>query len=83
VAKKHSPQKKKPTPEDTNPRSLVPKGYEEFLGELKERIRTAQLRASVSVNRELVLLYWQIGSEILSRQKQHGWGCEDHRPSGG
>ena len=43
---------------------------------LKERIRTAQLRASVSVNRELVLLYWQIGRDILARQKEHGWGAK-------
>ena len=35
---------------------LVPKGYDEFLGQLKERIRTAQLRASVAVNRELIEL---------------------------
>ena len=55
---------------------LVPKDYEQFLGELKERIRTAQLRAAVSVNRELVLLYWQIGRDILARQKQHGWGAK-------
>ena len=54
----------------------MPKGYEKFLGELKERIRTAQLRASVSVNRELVLLYWQIGRDILARQKEHGWGAK-------
>ena len=28
---------------------------------LKERIRNAQLRAALSVNRELVLLYWELG----------------------
>jgi predicted nuclease of restriction endonuclease-like (RecB) superfamily len=56
--------------------ALVPKGYEKFLGELKERIRSAQLRAAVSVNRELVLLYWQIGRDILARQKEHGWGAK-------
>ena len=47
---------------------LVPKGYDEFLGQLKERIRSAQLRAAVAVNRELVNLYWQIGQDILARQ---------------
>ena len=55
---------------------LAPKGYEAFLGELKERIRTAQLRASLAVNRELVLLYWQMGRDILARQKEHGWGAK-------
>ncbi|HEY6271641.1 MAG TPA: PDDEXK nuclease domain-containing protein [Terriglobales bacterium] len=53
----------------------TPEGYEAFLGELKERIRTAQVRAAVAVNRELVLLYWGIGRDILARQKQHGWGA--------
>lgn len=51
-------------------------GYNDFLNSLKERIRTAQVRAALSVNRELVLLYWQIGSEILTRQQQQGWGTK-------
>ena len=51
-------------------------GYEAFLGELKDRIRTAQVRAGLAVNRELVLLYWGIGREILARQDQHSWGAK-------
>ncbi|MDQ2807110.1 MAG: PDDEXK nuclease domain-containing protein [Chloroflexota bacterium] len=51
-------------------------GYEAFLGELKDRIRTAQVRAGMAVNRELVLLYWNIGREILTRQEQHRWGAK-------
>ncbi len=46
--------------------------YEAFLRDLKERIRDAQLRAAIAVNRELVLLYWRIGHEILTRQQQQG-----------
>ncbi len=41
--------------------------YDEFLHDLKERIRNSQVRAALAVNRELVLLYWQIGCEILKR----------------
>ena len=44
--------------------------------ELKQRIRQSQLRASVSVNRELVLLYWRIGRDILVRQEQEHWGAK-------
>lgn len=55
---------------------LLPTGYDEFLRELKERIRSAQVRAALAVNRELVLLYWQIGRDILSRQQQQGWGAK-------
>lgn len=35
----------------------LPAAYDPLLEELKEKIRTAQLRAVVAVNRELVLLY--------------------------
>lgn len=56
--------------------ALIPEGYEDFLGELKERIRTAQLRAAIAVNGELVILYWQIGRDILARQEELGWGAK-------
>jgi predicted nuclease of restriction endonuclease-like (RecB) superfamily len=54
----------------------LPSGYDLFLKDLKERVRTAQLRASLAVNRELVLLYWSIGRDILARQKEQGWGAK-------
>lgn len=57
-------------------RALTPAGYDELLRTLKERIRTAQVRAALSVNRELVMLYWGIGREILARQEQEGWGTK-------
>lgn len=50
------------------PNQIVPAGYEQLLRELKNRIRSAQVKAALAVNRELVLLYWQIGREILQRQ---------------
>jgi len=54
----------------------LPRDYQSFLKGLKERVRAAQLRASLSVNRELVLLYWSIGRDILARQKEQGWGAK-------
>jgi predicted nuclease of restriction endonuclease-like (RecB) superfamily len=51
-------------------------GYDDFLSELKTRISHAQLRAAVAVNKELILLYWQIGRDILHRQQQQGWGAK-------
>jgi predicted nuclease of restriction endonuclease-like (RecB) superfamily len=54
----------------------TPKGYLKLLQNLKARIQGAQFQAAVAVNRELILLYWQIGAEILSRQKQEGWGTK-------
>lgn len=54
----------------------IPTGYKELLQELTARIRSAQLRASFAVSRELVLLYWSVGREILMRQKEQGWGAK-------
>lgn len=53
-----------------------PDGYAEWLTELKTRIHSAQQRAAIAVNRELVLLYWQIGRDILARQAEQGWGAK-------
>ena len=53
-----------------------PAGYAAWLTELKARIHTAQQRATLAVNRELVLLYWQIGRDILARQAEQGWGAK-------
>ncbi|MDP1592948.1 MAG: PDDEXK nuclease domain-containing protein [Gallionella sp.] len=53
-----------------------PKGYADWLTDLKSRIHTAQQRATLAVNRELVLLYWQIGRDILARQAEQGWGAK-------
>ena len=52
------------------------KSYRDLLAQLKNQIRTAQVRAAVAVNQELVLLYWGIGKEILERQTGEGWGSK-------
>jgi predicted nuclease of restriction endonuclease-like (RecB) superfamily len=56
--------------------SNIGSDYDTLLRQLKERIRTTQIRAALAVNWELVLLYWHIGSEILIRQQQQGWGAK-------
>jgi predicted nuclease of restriction endonuclease-like (RecB) superfamily len=56
--------------------SLLPEGYDAFVRGLKERIRSAQIKAALAVNQEIILLYWQIGRDILSRQQQEGWGAK-------
>ena len=54
----------------------MPEGYTDWLQSLKTRIHSAQQRATLAVNRELVLLYWQIGRDILARQASQGWGAK-------
>jgi predicted nuclease of restriction endonuclease-like (RecB) superfamily len=50
--------------------------YAALLDGLKERIRSAQVKAALAVNRELISLYWQIGHEILLKQEVEGWGAK-------
>lgn len=49
--------------------------YADFLKGLKERIAQARVQAGLAVNRQLVLLYWQIGRDILEKQSTFGWGA--------
>ena len=56
--------------------SQAPAGSSDWLSELKTKIHSAQQRATLAVNQELVLLYWQIGQDILTRQAELGWGAK-------
>jgi predicted nuclease of restriction endonuclease-like (RecB) superfamily len=52
----------------------LPKNYPQFLEDIKSRIRTAQIKATLSASRELIVLYWDIGKSIVDRQRKEGWG---------
>lgn len=66
------------TLENSKSTSLIqaPDGYSDWLVELKVKIHNAQQRATLAVNHELILLYWQIGRDILNRQAEQGWGAK-------
>jgi len=53
----------------------VPADFPKLLKEIKARIQHAQSRAVMSVNAELVRLYWDIGRMIDARQQREGWGA--------
>ncbi|TVS86604.1 DUF1016 domain-containing protein [Wolbachia pipientis] len=55
---------------------IVGKEYTEFLEQLKEQIATSRYKAALVVNSKLIVLYHHIGTEILKRQKEHGWGAK-------
>lgn len=59
-----------------NSPSLLPKGYGEFLADIKQRVRAAQVRAVLAANSQMILLYWDIGRGILDRQQTEGWGAK-------
>jgi len=57
-------------------RKIDSRTYSSLLADLKTRIHTAQTRAAVSVNREMIGLYWEIGRMISERQDTEGWGAK-------
>jgi predicted nuclease of restriction endonuclease-like (RecB) superfamily len=48
--------------------------YKQWLTELKDRLLSMQLNASVAVNRELLNFYWQLGADIVAKQHESQWG---------
>ncbi|OGO94871.1 MAG: hypothetical protein A3F10_05545 [Coxiella sp. RIFCSPHIGHO2_12_FULL_42_15] len=50
------------------------KNYRNFLVDIKERLCKAQVRAALAVNVELVQFYWQVGADLIEKQKAYQWG---------
>lgn len=50
------------------------KDYASFLKDVESRIQSARISAGRAVNRELILLYWDIGRVIMEKQEALGWG---------
>ena len=52
------------------------KSYITLISELKTQIQAARIKASLAVNRELILLYFKIGKSILEKEIEEGWGTK-------
>jgi len=52
------------------------KNYLLTLEDIKQKIKTAQIKAHLSVNKEMLILYWQIGKAIVEKQEKEGWGAK-------
>ena len=61
---------------DDKPSPLEAEGYLTVLAELRDRIGSAQVRAAVAVNTELVRLYWQVGETLNRKVQEAGWGAK-------
>ena len=57
----------------TNP-SIKTSEYRDWLKDLKQRVRQAQVKAAVQVNTALLTFYWELGADIVERQKSAKWG---------
>ncbi len=49
--------------------------YGNLLSDIKKRIQQAQAKAILSVNAEMILMYWDIGRIIFNQQRKEGWGA--------
>ena len=54
--------------------TLTNQAFNDFVVEVKSKIKSAQYRALQVVNREQIQLYWEIGQLIVERQNQYSWG---------
>ena len=52
------------------------KSYANLINDIKEEIQRSRIKAHLSVNKELILLYWKIGKRILDQQQKEGWGSK-------
>ena len=50
--------------------------YKNWISSLKDKIRSAQIKAALSVNEQMIMLYWDIGKSIVEKQKEHNWGSK-------
>lgn len=53
---------------------ILKSDYQPFFEEIKGRIKSARIQAYRRVNKEIILLYWDIGKKIVEKQEQFGWG---------
>lgn len=56
--------------------AAMPEGYSRLLAGIKERVAHERIKAVLSANAAMVLLYWDIGRSILECQHQQGWGAK-------
>lgn len=59
-----------------NEQVLFEKDYGTFFLEVKSKIASTRIKVSLSVNRELVKLYWDIGQRIREKEEVNGWGTK-------
>ena len=55
---------------------ILENNYAAVIAEIKTEIETARLKAAISVNQHLLVLYWKIGRIILQQQNSEGWGTK-------
>lgn len=53
---------------------IIDNEYKKWLFELKSKIRSSQIKASIAVNAALINFYWELGKMIAEKQETATWG---------
>lgn len=53
---------------------IIPSEYKEWLSQIKQNFQNSQIKASIQVNKALLEFYWNLGNEIIEKQKDSTWG---------
>jgi predicted nuclease of restriction endonuclease-like (RecB) superfamily len=48
--------------------------YRDWLSGLKQQIKQGQIKAALSVNSQMIMLYWDLGRQITEKQENAKWG---------
>jgi len=56
--------------------SELPESYAYMRDAIIAKIKESRVRFAVQANTGMIELYWEIGNEILRRQKNEGWGAK-------
>ena len=57
-------------------KSLINLEYKEWLHSLKLQIKNSQIKAAITVNSQLIMLYWDLGRQIVEKQENAKWGSK-------
>lgn len=50
--------------------------YLNWISDLKNKIRNIQIKASLAINEQMIILYWEIGKSIVEKQQEFNWGSK-------
>lgn len=59
-----------------NSKLILDKDYKNWIGQLSNRYRIAQIKASVAVNTEMLQFYWELGRDIVELQSENRYGSK-------
>lgn len=59
-----------------SPDIIKSKVYANWLKEIKEKVRSARVKAALAANSQMIFLYWDIGNSIIIQQEKQGWGAK-------